>query len=240
MKRLTIFTLFLLTILNSCNYIAGKRIKGNGIIKTENRTAVNFKEVHVSGSINVYVKQDSISSIRVEADENLLQYILTENAGETLEIHSRRGTNLKPTQSIKVYVSGANINSFDASGACNFFSENKIISANPINIHLSGASDIKMELKAPKVDAELSGAGSINLSGETRDFRVDGSGSTNVKCFDLLTENTQVKLSGAGNAEVFASVQLDVKVSGAADVKYKGNAAVSQKVSGAGSVKKVE
>ena len=46
-------------------------------------------------------------------------------------------------------------------------------------------------------------------------------------------------MSGAGDAEVFASVKLDVEVSGASDVKYKGNAAVSQDVSGAGSVKKV-
>jgi len=55
-----------------------------------------------------------------------------------------------------------------------------------------------------------------------------------------MAENTQVELSGAGDAQVFASVKLDVRVSGAADVKYKGNATVSQSVRGAGSVKKVE
>ena len=47
-------------------------------------------------------------------------------------------------------------------------------------------------------------------------------------------------MSGACDAEVFASVKLDVKASGASDVKYKGNAAVSQHVSGAGNVKKVQ
>jgi Putative auto-transporter adhesin, head GIN domain len=78
------------------------------------------------------------------------------------------------------------------------------------------------------------------LKGETKDFSADGSGSTDIKCFELLAENTNVELSGAGDAQVFASVKLDVQVSGAADVKYKGNAAVTKEISGAGSVKKVE
>ena len=48
-------------------------------------------------------------------------------------------------------------------------------------------------------------------------------------------------ISGAGSAEVYASVKLDAEVSGAGTVRYKGNATnVSQHVSGAGSVNKVE
>ncbi|MBL0130494.1 MAG: DUF2807 domain-containing protein [Chitinophagaceae bacterium] len=80
----------------------------------------------------------------------------------------------------------------------------------------------------------------LHFGGDTKDFSVQGSGSTDINCFELFAENTKVELSGAGDAEVFASVKLDVHVSGAADVKYKGNANVSQEVSGAGSVKKVE
>jgi Putative auto-transporter adhesin, head GIN domain len=53
-------------------------------------------------------------------------------------------------------------------------------------------------------------------------------------------ENTKVDISGAGSAQVFASVKLDAEVSGAGSVTYKGNAVnVSQHVSGVGSVNKV-
>ncbi len=214
-------------------------MRGNGVIKTENRTAGTFNGIDVSGNIDVYVKQDSVASIKIEADENLLQYIVTDNDGSTLQIHERKGVNLNPTRSIKVYVSGPSFKNFDASGACAFYTENKIISNEPVSISLSGAGNVKMELKAPSVKADLSGAGTITLKGETKDFEVDGSGSSEINCFELMTENTKVDLSGAGDAEVFASVKLDVSISGAADVKYKGNATVSQSVSGAGSVKKV-
>ncbi len=66
------------------------------------------------------------------------------------------------------------------------------------------------------------------------------SGSTDIKCMELMAENVDVHITGAGDAEVFASVKLDVSVSGAGNVKYKGNAVVNKSVSGAGSVKKVE
>jgi hypothetical protein len=77
-------------------------------------------------------------------------------------------------------------------------------------------------------------------SGETKDFRVDCSGASKAKCFELLTETTYVDLSGASDAQVFASIKIDAHISGAADLKYKGNATVTQDVSGAGSIKKVD
>ncbi|MEQ1678795.1 MAG: head GIN domain-containing protein [Chitinophagaceae bacterium] len=240
MRRLFFLAILFTATLSSCHYITGKRIRGNGVMKTENRTAGTFNSIHVSGAIDVYVTQDSVTSIKVESDENLLEYLLTDIEGGTLRIHQKEGTNLKPSKSIKVYVSSPSYKNFEASGACDFFGQNKITSTEPISIDLSGASDVKLELKAPKIDAELTGAGTITLRGETKNFIVDGSGSTDIKCFDMMAENTQVELSGAGDAEVFASVKLDVHVSGAADVKYKGNPSVSQKVSGAGSVKKVD
>ncbi len=56
-------------------------------------------------------------------------------------------------------------------------------------------------------------------------------------CYDLLSENARVDITGAGSAEVYASVKLDAQVSGAGSVNYKGNPTnVKQEVSGAGSV----
>ncbi len=240
MKQRLLSLILLVSIISSCHFGGGERIRGNGNMKVENRNLSSFDAVYVSGNTDIYVKQDSAFSVRVEADENLMEYIITELDGNTLKMRSKDGVNLKSSRSIKVYVSGPTFKYFKASGACNIFSENKISSSEAITIDISGASDVKMELMTPKIETDLSGASSLTLSGQTKDFKVDGSGSTDIKCFDLQTENTEIKLSGAGNADVFASVKLDVQVSGAADVKYKGNATVTQKISGAGSVKKVD
>jgi hypothetical protein len=129
----------------------------------------------------------------------------------------------------------------DVSGACNIYSENKLSGSQPLELEVSGAGDIKVNVDAPKVTAGISGSGSVEMSGETRDFEIRLSGAGKARCYDMKSENTKVDISGAGSAEVYASVHLDAEVSGAGSVRYKGNAAnVNQQVSGAGSVKKAE
>ena len=240
MKRFIIIPFLFSFVFISCRFTSGTRINGNGKITTQSRSAGIFTGIDVSGNMDVYVKQDSVASVKIEADENLLEYIHITVNGGILEIKEERGYNLHSAKGIKVYVSGASFEHFEASGACDIYSENKIVNSHEIEVSVSGASGITMELDAPKVNADLSGASHLNLKGGTRIFTVDGSGASDIKCFDLMAEETNIEMSGAGDAEVFASLKLDVDVSGAAGVRYKGNATVTQDIRGAGSVKKME
>lgn len=156
-----------------------------------------------------------------------------------MRIHEQKGVNLRPSKQIKVYVSAPSFKKFEASGACDIYGQNVVVSNDEMKFDLSGSSDVSMELNAPKVNADLSGACNIKLKGNTKDLKISGSGSTDIRCFELMAENTDIRISGAGDAEVFASVNLNVKVSGAGDVKYKDNATVNQSITGAGSVKKI-
>ncbi|MGQ0738249.1 MAG: head GIN domain-containing protein [Bacteroidota bacterium] len=239
MKLLLPVFSFSLVIFTSCN-IGGEGIRGNGVIKTETRDEKGFESIEINGAIKVFVKQDSAYSVKVEADENLQQHIEVYMNKNTLIIGPENGYNLKPSQSVKVYVSGPSLRRFDVSGASSIESEGRITSADELYIDLSGASEASMDVKSPLVGVEVSGASSATLSGETKDLRVDGTGASKAKCFDLMAENVQVKLSGASHAQVFASVKLKADASGASHIKYKGNAEVTQETSGAGSVGKVE
>jgi hypothetical protein len=234
------FLAFVLLIA-SCDGITGKRVHGNGNIKTEDRQVSSFKRVEVGGAAKVLVSQGDHSGVKIETDENLLQYMEVRQEGDKIFIHERRGFNLKPTREIRIYVTAPVFNSIDASGACDIIGETKITNPENLDLHVSGAGDIKMEIDAPSLSAEVTGSGSINLKGQTKDVSLDLTGAANAHCYDLQAENTKVEISGAGDAEVYASVKLDAEVSGAGSVKYKGNASnVSQHVSGAGSVHKAD
>lgn len=200
----------------------------------------SFYGVDVGGSINVSVIQDSACSARIEADANLLQYIQTINDNGVLHIHTEEGYNLNPSRKIIVYVAAPQWKSFEASGACNVYGENQISSPDMIDVNASGSCDVNLNLNSPKIVADLSGACDISLKGQTKEFRVEGSGSTGIKSMDLMAENVDVDISGSGDAAVFASVKLDVHVSGSGSVQYKGTPQVNQSISGSGSVRKVE
>ncbi len=241
MKRIILFALTAVVTLSSCWYIGGKRVHGNGNITTSERTAGTFKSVEVSGALNVYVKQDSARhAVKVEADENLQEFIVTEEHNGVLHIYPRNNYNLDPTRKIKIYVFAPQYSRFVVSGASEISGENRLVSNETIDVDLSGASVAKFDIKAPGVNAEASGASTIALNGETKDLSIDGSGASHFECFGLLAENTSVGLSGACSAEVYGSVKLDVEASGASDVRYRGAAAVTQDLSGASNIKKVD
>jgi hypothetical protein len=239
MKKICILSLIALIGLISCRFL-GKRIHGNGNIKSVERSVSPFREVEANGNIKLIIIQGDLKPVRIESDENLLPYIEVLQEGDRITIQTRQGFNLIPTDDLNVYVSSPTYKSIDVSGSSDIIGQTKITSQDELSLNASGAGDIVMEVDAPKVSAGISGSGSVKLKGQAKDFDVDLSGAGHAYCYDLLTENTTVGISGAGSAQVFASVKLSANVSGAGNISYKGNASVSQEISGAGSVNKVD
>lgn len=241
MTRILLFATMIVLTSSSCVFLGGKRVRGNGNITSVERSVSSFSEVEVHGAIDMYVIQGSEAPVRIEGDENLIEYIQVKTEGNRLEVRTRPGYNLRPTKKMKVYVTSPNYTELEVSGACNIYGERSLNLNNPIAMSVSGAGDIRMDITSPKVKARVSGSGNVDMKGQTKDLEIDISGAGEARCYDLLSENTKVEISGAGSAEVYASVFLDAHVSGAGSVRYRGNAGkVNQQVSGAGSVKKAE
>lgn len=238
MKKLAFFSLVILVFASGCREFSSRRERGSGNIQSQTRSVSGFHSVDVSGAIDIYVKQDSVTSVKVEADDNILQYVEVHSEGSTLNIYTSGGIRLRPSRKIKVYISNPVYQSFEASGACSITGESRIVSTETLRISLTGASDGKLEIDAPRVIASVTGASNVNLRGRTKDFEADASGASGIDSFELLTENTHVDLSGASHAEVYASVSLGGDASGASHVDYRGNATVSVSKSGASSVNK--
>jgi hypothetical protein len=81
-----------------------ERVKGNGDVKQEKRPASAFKDIGTSGEFKVYIQQGNTHSIEIEAESNLLPYIVTEIDGKELEIKVKKGYSIKPTKPVNVYV----------------------------------------------------------------------------------------------------------------------------------------
>jgi hypothetical protein len=238
MKKIALFTLVILVFASGCREMAGTRVRGSGHIITENRTASGFNSIDVSGDIDVYVKQDSVTSVKLEADDNILEYIEVHTEGSTLEIYTENGIRLKPSNKIKVYISNPQYKEIHVSGASSVRCENEITSTDMLDINLSGASEGTLELNAPRISVNVTDASNASVKGKTKDFEGSVSGASKIKGYDLLSENASVDASGASHIEIFASVKIDGQASGASSINYKGNAQSSVEKSGASSVNK--
>ncbi len=231
MKQLVIYSLSIL-LLGSCN-----QMTGSGNIVTEKRQTGNFTGISVGGAFEVELKNGPVTEVEVEADDNIIKFIETRVSGNVLKIRTKDGTGFNNAH-FKVFITAPEIKSIHASGASNVKVTSQLKSTGKISLDVSGAAGIKATVDAPEIYAEISGAGNINVEGRTRDYRSKVSGSGELKSGNLLSEHTNVKVSGAGSARVHASVSLQAEASGAGNIFYNGGAAVQQKTSGAGNVKK--
>jgi hypothetical protein len=239
MRKLFFLSLITFLGLTSCRFM-GKRIHGNGVISTVEKPVTSFKDVNANGDIKLIVIQGDLKPVKLEGDENILSFIEVIQNGEKITIQTKPGVNLIPSGDRDVYVTSPTFRNIEVSGSSDIIGQNKITTTDDLSLQASGAGDIKMDVDAPKITAGISGSGSVSLKGQTKDFMIDLTGAGHAYCYDLLTENTTVQISGAGSAQVYASVTLKADVSGAGNISYKGNASVSQQISGAGSVNKVQ
>lgn len=223
----------------NCEYMGGKRVSGNGVKSTQQRNFSDFDGVDVSGPIKVFVSQDSISSVKIEADENLMEYIEIENNGDVLDISTRGGYNLRPRTGIRIYVTAPSFHMLSVSGSGELKTQTKISSVKDVDVSVTGSGDLILNIDAPGIKSNITGSGNLTIDGGTRNFYTEVTGSGEVHAFDLLSESTDVKIAGSGDVEVFASKQLKISISGSGDVKYKGNPSVSQSIAGSGNVRKL-
>jgi hypothetical protein len=237
MRHILPVSLILSLIVSSCHGWFGNRVRGNGNITTETRNANGFSGIDASAGIDVYLKQDSAESVKVEADANLQEYIVTDVDGGVLYIHPKRNISLDGR--IKIYVSARNLKTIEASSAADIRGISKIQSNDDLFVKVSSSADVELDIKSPRVTGDISSAGSLKLTGETKDFSIEASSGSSAKCFDLMAENTEARVSSGASADVFASVKIYGRASSGGSIDYKGNASSTVETSSGGSVNKV-
>ena len=216
MKIFVIITAFIVFI-SSCNMISG-----NGNIRTEKRNTGDFKSVKTSGSIDVEINSGETYAVTAEDDDNLLPYIVTEVNDGTLDIHYRANTSVNSDHA-KVYVTAPFLDKVISSGSADIDIKDALKSPHKIEMHVSGSGNIKGAVDAPAVSVDVSGSGNVDLKGRTKDFDCTVNGSGDINCSNLQSENATVRISGSGNAHVFASVHLTASTFGSGDIYYGGN-----------------
>ena len=235
-----ILVLFIgLGLIYSCRFIGGKKVRGNGNVETEQRSLPSFDGLTSFGAFDIIVKTGDKHSAVIEADENLMQYVITEVDGDKLKISTRKGYNLRPTSSLKVIVTAPHYNELSSHGSGNIQGEDLITSPDPVKLHLTGSGNINVDMNAPSVNAQIAGSGNITVSGSSKEFSSSIHGSGDIRAGNLKAEDGDVEIAGSGNVEVYASNKLKVNIMGSGGVKYRGDAQINTNIAGSGSVTKV-
>ena len=213
---------YLIFILSAFLFCSCHNINGSGHIQTEKRNVGQFDGVQASGSMDIEVTDGENVSVEVEADDNVLRYIITEVNDGLLDVYFESNISLSNTHT-KIYVTAPGLKRLFVKGSGNIISRNKIQNNQSVSTRISGSGDINATVDAPDVKAEISGSGNLSLQGRCKNFEGSISGSGDLKCAELLSENADVSILGSGRAHVYASVRLKASTTGSGDIYYRGN-----------------
>ena len=234
-----LFLCMLMPVLFACNFM-GERVRGNGQLGSESRQVGSFNSVEGNGPMDIILQDSPTPGVRVECDQNLLPYIITETEGKTVHIKQKQGYNLQSDNPMRVYVSAPVFNEVALGGSGNIKSQSVLVNPDKMSLRLSGSGNIDVQVNTPELESKTSGSGNTKLSGSADEWDASLSGSGNFYCFGLNTQKAEVSINGSGDAEVMASKQLTLKINGSGNIKYRGNANVDSHINGSGSVSKVE
>jgi Putative auto-transporter adhesin, head GIN domain len=200
----------------------------------------SFNSIKISGGIDLFLSPSDNEAVAVSAsDEKYKEFIVTVVEGNTLRVfyNGTKGWN-KDKKNLRVYVAFKNLESVQASAACDVQVAG-IIKVPSLLLTLSGACDFKGAVNVTDLKMSLSGASDIKIKGVATNVHVESSGASDVTGFDLVTDFCTAKASGASDINITVNKELTASASGASDISYKGNAVIKDmRANGASSVSK--
>jgi len=256
MKKITTISslLIFLLVAASCNRENFPCIKGKGSVQTQTRDVNGYSKIEFQTEGTVYITQDTFYSLKIEAQQNIIDDMQTELNGNALKIYNKHC--LKNHEPIKIYITTPSLDGIDLSGSGNLIVSSKIeasdfdlnvsgsgnielqdsILTNSISATISGSGSMKMIAACNSFTGKISGSGNITVTGSTSSEKFTISGSGNIHSFDLASLTSEITVSGSGTTEVNVADNLDVTVSGSGDVYYKGNPTINTHMSGSGNL----
>ena len=199
-------------------------IKRTGNIITETRAIVGFDMLYVEDNVNVFLTQDSVFSVKVEAGENIAPLIKTEVTNGILFIKNKNRCNWTRSydKPLNVYVSMPTVNRVLMDGT------GKIIGVNPIttdsfDVHAQNSGDIELILNNRVIVPRMHGSGDVTLSGTSTNLSVDIGGTGYLQCANLNTSYTYVHSYTLGICYVRCTNLINCKIDSKGDVYCYGN-----------------
>ena len=176
---------FLLTTSFASGCMMGSGIRGNGDVVKEERNIEAFDEIQISGAYTVYLTQGNTEKLVIEADENLIDLIITKVVDGKLKIYNKE--DFRDPQKLDIYLTFVDIDELSASGAVEIESMNKF-TLNELSLDASGATEIFLNIELKELNAELSGASEFEIVGFAKEVDIEISGASELDASDFKVE----------------------------------------------------
>jgi len=243
---------FFILLLMSCGAVvpSGLGVQGSGNVIEKVITVEPFTGIKNKTTLNVNLKVDSKSSVKLFTDDNIME-LFKFNVSRGILTISHINKPFSNSGDSRVDIRMPEITSLAVSGTGDYsglayLSDTKISCSGTgdmdikgradghMNISISGTGNINLkEVEIASASVDISGTGDAYLNVTDKlDVNLSGTGDYTQK--EIAVASASVSISGVGDAFLNVSDRLEVKLSGAGDLEYIGTPEISKKISGIG------
>jgi hypothetical protein len=194
-------------------HLLDQGLPGSGVIKSENRALDGFQEMSYGGSGQLDIEIGPDYLVDVTADDNLLEFIVTEVVDGNLKIYFSRS--VSPTEDVKIKIKTPDLKALSLAGSA--------------DAEVDGLNETDFNLK-------IAGSGSVKTTGSAEKFTVNIAGSGDVASEALVAREVVIKIAGSGDVRTHAVESLSVSIAGSGSVEYLGSPKISQSIAGSGDI----
>lgn len=198
----------------------------SGIVndEAETRDVEAFHSVVAAGAVSLDIRQDANRLLVVRAGTP--SNISTEVRDSVLYIGLLTGG----LEGAEITLSLPQLRAVSATGACRIKTDGTF-SGDSLSLVLSGASEADLDMDYACLAIDAQGASRLKMQGTAHkmDLRLAGAGE--IEAYGLLTDTATVWCAGGSKAEVVCAESLDAQAYGASKITYKGNPAIERNVS---------
>lgn len=208
-------------------------VNGKGEVVPQTRNVSGFNEIDLDIDAKVIFIEDSIYSVVVSAQSNLLKVIETKVDDHVLEIEYSK--NVWKHKDIVITVHAPSLRGLELSGSGRIEVQNTL-HTNSLDIEMSGSGDISIPtVETQELEINISGSGNIAIgNGNSVNTTCRVSGSGNILLPMVLSQSGKATISGSGNIQLHVVQYLSARISGSGDISYRGFPAVDVHISGSG------
>lgn len=217
----------------------------------ETRNVGNFSGIEVSTGVNVVFKQEDATNLKIFADSDKLQYVVTKVENGVLKVYiDNKGAKKVKFKNLSVNVSSPRMDNIKTSSGANFTVVNAIrennlrIDAssgslvtgkftinNTTDVDVSSGSNVKANITSGKITVKSSSGASANIEGNADLGTFDVSSGADCEAKNLRVNIAEVESTSGSSVSVNVQDKLKVKASSGGSVRYKGNPKIDSDIS---------
>ena len=245
MKRILLIAVLLGTMITATTYFVciaapsvlfGKGFKGSGNIVTRTIDAPDFDRGDAARAVKVVITGKATGKITIEADDNIMEYVVVEAKGGRLTATIDKSVNNVSNADVTVTVpANGRIRALDASSAARITSD-VTLTADKFSIDASSAARIDAAVKSTSCTVAASSASNIAVTGSADKCSIDMSSAAKLSAAEFTVADCSVDTSSAAKATVNCTDKLRAEASSGSSIRYTGDCQTSISKSSGGSV----